>query len=188
MFCLRNALRVNNKVLRSGKLLYSNNLQNCIRGYSIPTDYEIKFKPQLSPEENEKILNVLNSSSIDDLKRQIQHCCGCFIYFLINYLCRYKIPQNRIRNIKSWRNKKGAFQSLSDVLEVDGLSVKVLEKLCETIISHDSKELPLKQEDEDTTTKLNRRHLVSPPVIENLDVSEILMRTHVCIILKFNIQ
>lgn len=55
---------------------------------------------------------------------------------------------------------------------MDGLSVKVLEKMCETIISHDSKELPVKQEDEDTTTKLNRRSLLSPAVIENLDVSK----------------
>lgn len=72
---------------------------------------------------------------------------------------------------------------------MDGLSVKVLEKLCETIISHDSKDLPLKQGDEDTTTKLNRRHLVSPSVIEDLNVSEVSMQItmlhpYICIMLK----
>lgn len=37
-----------------------------------------------------------------------------------------------------WRSKKGPFKSLADVLEVDGLGVKVLERLCESIIIHNN--------------------------------------------------
>lgn len=53
---------------------------------------------------------------------------------------------------------------------MDGLSLKVLEKLCENIISSE-KELPIKQ-DEDIATKVNRRHILSPSLPESLSVNE----------------
>lgn len=49
---------------------------------------------------------------------------------------RFNVPQNRIKRLSTWKKKQGPFQKLTDVLEVDGLSVKVLEKLCEDIITN----------------------------------------------------
>lgn len=49
---------------------------------------------------------------------------------------RFNISQNRIKNLNIWKNKKGCFHSLSDVLEVEGLSVKTLEKMCLNIINN----------------------------------------------------
>lgn len=72
MFHLRNILRTGNKHLFSSKHLcknFNDYFIKCSRCSSISTDYEIKFKPHLSSEEHEKILNVLNSSSVEDLKR-----------------------------------------------------------------------------------------------------------------------
>lgn len=34
--------------------------------------------------------------------------------------------------------KKGPFETLSDILEVDGLGIKVLERLCESIINNNN--------------------------------------------------
>lgn len=90
---------------------------------------------------------------------------------MLQKFCRYKIPQTRIRNIKSWRNKKGDFQSLNDVLEVEGLSVKILEKLCESIINDNNREM-IKTEDEENASKLYKKQYLSP-TIENLDVSTV---------------
>lgn len=89
---------------------------------------------------------------------------------MVHICCRFKIPKNRIKSINSWRNKKGAFHSLNDILEVEGLSVKMLEKLCQTII-HNSKELPEKSQHEKDVLKLSKRQLLSPPFAENLEVS-----------------
>lgn len=36
--------------------------------------------------------------------------------------------------IEAWKKKNGVFDSLTDVLDVDGLGVKMLHKLCTTII------------------------------------------------------
>lgn len=88
---------------------------------------------------------------------------------MVNVCFRYNISQTRIKSIKSWRNRKGSFQSLNDILEVDGLSVKVLEKLCESIITnlnHPTDQTSVK------AVKINHRQFLSPPVtVETLNVS-----------------
>lgn len=63
MFLLRSAFR------SAGGRSLSNNIEKLSRCYGAPTDYEITFKPQFSPEENEKILDVLNTSNMEELKR-----------------------------------------------------------------------------------------------------------------------
>ncbi|RZC37662.1 uncharacterized protein BDFB_002825, partial [Asbolus verrucosus] len=46
-----------------------------------------------------------------------------------------KVSQTKINSLESYKKKKGPFKSLNELLEVDGLGVKVLEKLCQQIIS-----------------------------------------------------
>lgn len=63
---------------------------------------------------------------------------------------------------------------MSDILEVEGLSVKVLEKLCQTIISN-YREFPDKLAatvEEENILKLGKRQYVLPPIYENLHVSD----------------
>ncbi|KAG5898064.1 hypothetical protein JTB14_001770 [Gonioctena quinquepunctata] len=95
------------------------NIQQIIK-YSIgstesSTD-SFSFKSKISQEESMKVLNTLNGSNSDQLSR-------------------YKISQTKIKSIESWKNKKGRFQSLSDILEVNGFSEKMLQNICENIIN-----------------------------------------------------
>lgn len=56
-------------------------------------------------------------------------------------------------------------------MEVEGLSVKILEKLCQTIISN-SNDLPEKLKNE--IVKVNRKQFLSPPIDSgDLDVSKL---------------
>lgn len=48
------------------------------------------------------------------------------------------MSQVKIKNLQSYKNKNGPFRSLNEVLEVDGLGIKLLEKLCEKIINNDN--------------------------------------------------
>lgn len=90
-----------------------------LRFSSIDTNYEgLTLNLKFSNQDQQKILDILNKSNTDQLSR-------------------FDVSQGRIRSLDSWRNKKGPFKSLADVLEVDGLGVKVLERLCESIVTND---------------------------------------------------
>lgn len=52
--------------------------------------------------------------------------CKSFYYLRSKF--RYNVSQIRIKNLLNWKDKHGSFKTLNDVLEVDGLGVKVLEK------------------------------------------------------------
>lgn len=70
MFHLKTLLRFNNEFLICRNLLYNNNLTARLnRCYSTSTDYEIIFKPQFSTEEHQKILKVLNTPTVENLRR-----------------------------------------------------------------------------------------------------------------------
>jgi hypothetical protein len=48
---------------------------------------------------------------------------------------RFDVSKGRINSLQQFRRKRGQFFTLDDVLEVDGLGVKVLEKLCDSILN-----------------------------------------------------
>lgn len=50
------------------------------------------------------------------------------------------MPQMKLKRILSRRSIKGNFDSLSDILEVDGLGVKMMEKMCDSILTFDPKQ------------------------------------------------
>lgn len=82
------------------------------------------------------------------------------IVITTTYFYRFDISQSRIKSLQSWRNKKGPFKTLEDVLEVDGLGVKVFERLCESIVVDDGTKTE-NQNKLSNTTK-NRRQLLIP--------------------------
>ncbi|XP_018567783.1 uncharacterized protein LOC108908277 [Anoplophora glabripennis] len=126
----------------SGNLLhiakYSVNISNSTNPFV--------FKTNFTPEEQQKVLSILNSSNLEQL-------------------ASFSVSQSRIKNLESWRTKKGPFRSLNEVLEVDGLGEKVLEKICENIINYNTDETTIKK-----NNGINKRlkQLVSPPIPPNV--------------------
>lgn len=47
------------------------------------------------------------------------------------------MPKQRIKKLDAWRKKNGQFNTLVDVLDIDGLGVKFLDKLCKSILLGD---------------------------------------------------
>ncbi|KAI4470707.1 hypothetical protein MML48_1g09236 [Holotrichia oblita] len=91
----------------------------CIRSYSLDLANENKsFEDKFTAVEKERILTTLNSSNSDALSK-------------------FNITQGRLKNLINWKNKKGPFTTLSDVLEVDGLGINILDKLCQSILSNE---------------------------------------------------
>ncbi|CAG9768167.1 unnamed protein product [Ceutorhynchus assimilis] len=76
--------------------------------------FAITLKDIFSPQEHAKILKTLNESSPEELSR-------------------FKISNMRVRSICEWKNTKGSFKSLSEVLEVEGFGTKMLEQICKNI-------------------------------------------------------
>lgn len=68
--------------------------------------------------------------------------------------------------METWKNKKGPFRSLNDVLEVDGLGEKVLEKICENIINDNVNDQTLIKKNNVINKRI--KQLVSPPLPTNL--------------------
>lgn len=86
-----------------------------------------------------------------------------------NFLIRFNISQNKIKNLNSWKNKKGPFRSLSDILEVEGLSIKILEKICINIIANADKSNEIQETKSITKT---RKQFVTPSITnEQIEVS-----------------
>lgn len=104
------------------------------------------FKSNFSEEQQIKILNTLNDSNT-------------------NHLSRFHVPQNRIKNIHAWKNKKGPFRSLHEVLEVDGLGEKLLHRICEDIINekYDNTRDPTELSKNNVKNK-RQKQIVIPPI------------------------
>ncbi|XP_044754022.1 transcription elongation factor, mitochondrial [Coccinella septempunctata] len=82
------------------------------------TNKNVQFKNtslEFSKEEQAKILQVLNNESEDSFKR-------------------LNIPPMQINKLKVWKTKKGPYNSISDVLDIEGIDVKNLIKICQSII------------------------------------------------------
>jgi hypothetical protein len=96
-----------------GKLLH---LSSSFANYT-----EYSLKPKFNESEQAKILDIINQSNRDELQ-----CLN--------------IAQNKVKSLENYKKKNGPFKSLNELLEVDGLSVKLLEKLCKQIITNGSPE------------------------------------------------
>ncbi|XP_050517269.1 transcription elongation factor, mitochondrial [Diabrotica virgifera virgifera] len=115
--------------------------------YSVSSSKNVEtfnFRSNFTEDEQTKILNVVNDSDT-------------------NVLSKFHIPQNRIKSIESWKNKKGPFRSLSEILEVDGLGEKMLHKMCEDIMKCDK---PIDQLAVNNNNGKNKRNkqIVLPPI------------------------
>ncbi|XP_056631786.1 transcription elongation factor, mitochondrial [Diorhabda sublineata] len=105
------------------------------------------FKSNFSKEEQTKILNTLNDSNT-------------------NHLSRFRVPKNRIKNIHSWKNKKGPFRSLHEVLEVDGLGEKLLHRICQDIINEkcDNNILDSTELTKNNSKNKRQKQIITPPI------------------------
>ncbi|XP_069701524.1 transcription elongation factor, mitochondrial isoform X2 [Periplaneta americana] len=74
------------------------------------------YQPRYNNEEQKQILQILNESSAEELSR-------------------FDVSKHRIHSLQQFRRKRGQFCTLDQVLEVDGLGIKVLEKLCDSILN-----------------------------------------------------
>lgn len=114
----------------------------------IPTSDQdlFNFKSNFTEEEQIKILNIINEPN--------------------SQLSRFKVSQFRIKNIETWKNKKGPFRSLGEILEVEGLGEKLLQKLCEDIVNEKTTDLSSVNI---SNGKIGRfKHLVTPVIGGNI--------------------
>jgi transcription elongation factor len=79
---------------------------------------DLGFRNPYSAAENEKILNIINTSSMSDLRK-------------------FNIALARINRLVERREKLGDFHSIEDMLEIESFGIKILEKFCDSIIQAD---------------------------------------------------
>ncbi|PSN30256.1 hypothetical protein C0J52_24071 [Blattella germanica] len=75
------------------------------------------YHSRYNDEQQKQILEILNDCDAEKLSR-------------------FDISKHRINNLQQFRHKHGPFCTLEEVLEVNGLGVKVLEKLCDSILKY----------------------------------------------------
>ncbi|XP_067012673.2 transcription elongation factor, mitochondrial [Anabrus simplex] len=98
------------------------------------------YEPRYSSEQQKKILQILNDSSRGNL-------------------AEFAISKTRIERLQKFLEKNGPFRDLNEVLEVEGLSVKTLERLCDSIISDKEQ---VKDGSKKVVGRLSRSGLVIP--------------------------
>ncbi|KAM9040947.1 transcription elongation factor, mitochondrial-like [Megaptera novaeangliae] len=81
-----------------------------------PANNDLGFKTSYDNDQTSRILKIVNTSSVLELKN-------------------YQISHQRIQRILKRREAKGHFESIEDLLEVDGFGIKILEKFCNSIIN-----------------------------------------------------
>lgn len=74
------------------------------------------YQSRYNSKEEKKILQILNESTAEEMSR-------------------FDVSKGRINSLQQFRRKRGQFCTLDEVLEVDGLGVKVLERLCDSILN-----------------------------------------------------
>ncbi|GLV44772.1 uncharacterized protein CBL_14657 [Carabus blaptoides fortunei] len=89
------------------KCSYSNSETNKPPGYM--------YGLELTSDQQKYILQKLNEANLEEL-------------------ASFSLPKQRIKKLDAWRKKNGQFNTLVDVLDVDGLGVKSLDKLCKNIL------------------------------------------------------
>ncbi|KAL3275312.1 hypothetical protein HHI36_020079 [Cryptolaemus montrouzieri] len=96
-----------------------------------------------SEKDQNRILNVLNVDEKD-------------------HLCRLNIPQSEIRKLEVWKTKYGPFQCMNNLLDVEGMDVENLAKICHSVVSNK----PIQN-----AKKLNNsknRQIISPNLPSNI--------------------
>ncbi|XP_055693085.1 uncharacterized protein LOC129795653 [Lutzomyia longipalpis] len=78
------------------------------------------FKHTYTEDQVRNILKIINSSSQEEL-------------------ARYSIAKFRLQKITSWKQQHGQFESLNEILNLDDFGVKVLDKLCQSIVKDTGK-------------------------------------------------
>ncbi|CAH1119766.1 unnamed protein product [Phaedon cochleariae] len=99
-------------------------------------------------DEKTKILNTLNDSTEEQLSM-------------------WRVSQSRIKNLESWKKRRGPFQTLNDVLDVEGLSETILRNLYENIVNNPVEELLNKSKPASLRNKRTKQ-LVTPVLCENV--------------------
>lgn len=89
-----------------------------------------------------KILNVVNKQSPEELTL-------------------FNISKQRIMKIDSWKKQQGEFKSVSEILELDGFGLKVLEKFCESILATNSESKTIAKK---TVANKTGSRIVAPPL------------------------
>ncbi|KAH1001389.1 uncharacterized protein LOC109533090 [Dendroctonus ponderosae] len=89
----------------------------CSKAILNETSLDFSFREQFSSEEHSKILQTINESSPEELSR-------------------YKISNGRLKGITDWKQTKGPFKSVGEVLEVDGFGEKALKDICKRIVDN----------------------------------------------------
>lgn len=74
------------------------------------------YLSRYNSKEQKQILQILNESTAEEMSR-------------------FDVSKGRINSLQQFRRKRGQFCTLDEVLEVDGLGVKVLERLCDSILN-----------------------------------------------------
>ncbi|XP_070498200.1 transcription elongation factor, mitochondrial isoform X2 [Chironomus tepperi] len=87
-----------------------------LSSHAQPANNDLGFKTSYDNDQTSRILKAVNTSSILELKN-------------------YQISHQRIQRILKRRETKGHFESIEDLLEVDGFGIKILEKFCNSIIN-----------------------------------------------------
>lgn len=72
---------------------------------------------------------------------------------------RYNLAKYKVRRLDDWKKHNGKFISLTDVLEVEGLGVKSLNKLCKTILRGETESI---NEVKDKRNIRSRGNYISP--------------------------
>ncbi|GAB0089525.1 Transcription elongation factor, mitochondrial [Sergentomyia squamirostris] len=87
---------------------------------------DFSFKHSFTNDEVRKILNTVNSSSLEELSR-------------------FSIAKSRVEKIIGWRSENGKFRELDCLLELDDFGGKILQKFCQSILKEDKKDQISKQ-------------------------------------------
>lgn len=126
--------------------------QKNLAWFSSHTSYSLGFKSNYNSQQIDKILKIVNSRSEDDLST-------------------FDISKQRIKKIEMRKSKQGLFNSIEEILELDGFGIKVLEKFCESILrtpSNDEKVGNPLNEEENLSNFKKKAQYVSPAILENV--------------------
>ncbi|KAK5640444.1 hypothetical protein RI129_011255 [Pyrocoelia pectoralis] len=142
-------------------------LKNIYNYYCCTVSYYSRLNIQLKLKPRVKVRQYSTLVKLEELELKYSENDQEFILTTLNtataeHLKQLNISQNRINSLKTWQTNQGTFKSFSDLLEVEGFGIKILDKLCSSIISNQS------QSESTPAISKNRRHFVIPPLNKQL--------------------
>ncbi|XP_012262418.2 uncharacterized protein LOC105689742 [Athalia rosae] len=118
----------------------------------------LEFLAKYDKPVTEKILNILNKNSTDELSK-------------------YDISKGRLVNVDKYRKVNGGFKTISDLLEVDDFGTKVLERLVKSIATESTNKV---EKTKNIKTKLPRGYSnITIPIIDDDKKSKIKTMTSI---------